>query len=149
MTLKDNFKALSDATAELGFAIEAAGKGFWEGWPNLTEEEIQKQLEDQQDVVEDLLERGEVRLQELLQLEELADEESLQGGGCNEGFIAPPAGQENTAQGELQGGHVQGQKEPQCSGGHKACLLSTGLNEMEPTGASSQPNWQPDWGRWR
>ena len=56
--LREGLKSLGDATANLGFAIEAAGKGPWEGWPGFTEDEIKKQLEEQQDVVEDLLERG-------------------------------------------------------------------------------------------
>ena len=66
---------LSHATADLNFALEAAGEGPWEGWPLLTETEIVKQLETQQDVVEDLLKRGETRRLELEQLEGLSEED--------------------------------------------------------------------------
>ena len=66
-------KNLSDATADLIFAIEASGEGPWEGWPMLTAAELTKKLEDQQDTVEDLQERGETRRLELIQLEELED----------------------------------------------------------------------------
>ena len=54
-------------------------------------------------MVEDLLERGEVRIQELIRMEDFADKDSHQGGDRNEGFIRPPAGQGKTARRELPG----------------------------------------------
>ena len=63
--LTSGLQQLSDATADLNFALEAAGEGPWEGWPFLTTDEMIKQLENQQDMVEDLLERGETRRLEL------------------------------------------------------------------------------------
>ena len=59
--VEEELKKISDASADLCFAVEAAGGCPWEGWPGLTGEETKRQLEEQQDVVDDLLERGEVR----------------------------------------------------------------------------------------
>ena len=59
--LTSGLQQLSDATADLNFALEAAGEGPWEGCPLLTTDEMVKQLENQQDMVDDLLERGETR----------------------------------------------------------------------------------------
>ena len=84
--IEEGLKKLADASADLSYAMQAEGGGPWEGWPELTEEETTKQLEDQQDVVEGLLERGEARQQELIRLEEFDDEEDPEGEVHNDGF---------------------------------------------------------------
>ena len=84
--VEEELKKISDASADLCFAVEAAGGCPWEGWPGLTGEETKRQLEEQQDVVDDLLERGEVRQHELIRLGDFYEEQSQEGELHNDGF---------------------------------------------------------------
>ena len=76
--IENGLAKLSDASADLSYALKDAVRGPWEGWTGLVEVESIRQLEDQKDVVDDLVVRLEDRQREMVRMEDFSDGEQSQ-----------------------------------------------------------------------
>ena len=72
--IEDGLKKLGNASADLSYAVKAAAGGPWEGWTGLLEEERIRQLEEQQDVVDNRLAKLKGRQQEMVRMENFPTE---------------------------------------------------------------------------